>query len=207
MSRYKKDKLIILKKTPYQDENLIVNAFGYELGQISFKVRNSNKITSFKKANLNELNIIEAKLYLSSKYYSLTESKVLNYFNDKLDFKSLIYKDLLCDFLSKNLQDTDHQSFNLVEFINSQKTINFKLYIIFICKFLENHGLISDHEQLPKTLRYYLNSTIQNCLKLQLDKIDSQKSFELLQKILENHLDYKIPKKLVQILEAVNKLN
>lgn len=207
MSRYKKDKLIILKKTPYQDENLIVNAFGYELGQISFKVRNSNKITSFKKANLNELNIIEAKLYLSSKYYSLTESKVLNYFNDKLDFKSLIYKDLLCDFLSKNLQDTDHQSFNLVEFINSQKNINFKLYIIFICKFLENHGLISDHEQLPKTLRYYLNSTIQNCLKLQLDKIDSQKSFELLQKILEKHLDYKIPKKLVQILEAVNKLN
>lgn len=207
MSRYKKDKLIILKKTPYQDENLIVNAFGYELGQISFKVRNSNKITSFKKANLNELNIIDAKLYLNSKYYSLTESKVLNYFNDKLDFKSLIYKDLLCDFLSKNLQDTDHQSFKLLEFINCQKNINYKLYMIFICKFLENHGLISDHEQLPKTLRFYLNSTIQNCIKLQLDKIDSQKSFDILQKILEKHLDYKIPKKLIQILETVNKLN
>lgn len=207
MSRYKKDKLIILQKTPYQDENLIVNAFGFELGQISFKVRNSNKITSFKKATLNELNIIDAKLYLSSKYYSLTESKVCSYFTDKLDFKSLIYKDLLCDFLSKNLQDTDHQSFSLVEFISAQKNINFKLYLIFICKFLENHGLISDHENLPKTLRYYLNSSLLDCCKLQLDKIDSQKSFEILQKILEKHLDYKIPKKLIQILEVVNKSN
>ena len=51
MSKYETDQVIILKKSLYADQHFIVNAYGYKLGNFSFKAPFSRKITSYKTFN------------------------------------------------------------------------------------------------------------------------------------------------------------
>ncbi len=203
MSRYQKDQLLILRKTPYADEHFIVSAYGYRLGEISFKIPFSRKLSSYKPALLNEFNLIEAKLYLGSKYYSLSESQILHIAHPQLDLPSLCFKNLISDFLSKNCKDPQNSIWQLLHYIAHQKQYRSKQVLIFFSKFLEIQGLLCDHPQLPKTLRFYLTqATFSECERLKLDALDSQKSWDILKSILFQQLNYQIPAKLQEVMQS-----
>ena len=208
MSRHETDQVIIMKKSLYADQHFIVNAYGYKLGNFSFKAPFSRKITSYKTAHLNELNITNIQLYKSSKYYNFQTAQKTLFAHTQLDLISLTIKDLICDFLWKNLADIDTNLWSLFYYINASQEFKTKQALIFFSKFLQIQGLISDHPKLPKTLRYYLHCKEYKQAELLKTNIhDSKISWIIIQTLLENQLNYQIPKNLKKMIQQLKIFN
>ena len=205
MNKFEQDQIIILKKTEYSEQHYIVNAYGYKLRNFSFKAPYSRKITSYKMAHLNELNITQGQFYLGSKYYSLQNSQNTKFASIKLDLLGLSIKDLICHFLWKNLPEADPTLWKLLNYLNQAQNYNGKQLLIFMSKFLQQQGLLTDHPKLPKTIRFYLhNDNYEFNEKLKLNSEDCKKSWEILQNIAINQLNYQVPKNIKNILAGLN---
>lgn len=171
-----KDQLIILRKFPINESDLLVVAFGRTHGKILIKVKGEKKIKSQFKGKMNIFNILNANIYDSGRSFTLTEAQLVKPGPDGTDLLNFQIIQQISKILNQILQDQFPSSniFQLVSEIIQNPHPN--LLEIFIIKLLHTEGYITPiqpPEKIPegKTLYFYVdkNGSISSTFDTQID--------------------------------------
>lgn len=171
-----KDQLIILRKFPINESDLLVVAFGRQHGKILIKVKGEKKIKSQFKGKMNIFNILNANIYDSGRSFTLTEAQLVQAGPDGTDLHFFQISQQISKILNQILQD-QFPSSNIFQLVSEAiQNPHPNLLEIFLIKLLHIEGYISPvipPDKLPegKTLYFYIdkNGSINSTLDTQID--------------------------------------
>lgn len=177
------DELIILRKFPINESDLLIVAFGKKLGKILIKAKGEKKIKSQFKGKVNIFNLLNATIYDSGRSFTLTEANLIQAGPDGSNLQKFQISQQIAKILNQIIPDQhpNHQMFQLISnIIQTQQTDQDQsnLFEIFILKLLYLEGYItpvSPPEKIPegKELYFYVdnNGSINSTLD---PRVDSQ---------------------------------
>jgi DNA repair protein RecO len=171
-----KDQLIILRKFPINESDLLVVAFGRQHGKILIKVKGEKKIHSQFKGKMNIFNILNANIYDSGRSFTLTEAQLVKPGPDGTNLEYFQISQQISKILNQILQD-QFPSSNIFQLVSETiQNPHQNLLEIFIIKLLHIEGYISPispPEKIPegKTLFFYVdkNGSINSTIDSQVD--------------------------------------
>jgi len=105
--KHLKDELIILKRFPVNENDLLISAYGKTLGRISIKAKGSKKITSKFTGRLEPLSQITSEIYFSGKSYTLTNAEILNKAPMSPNLKCFEATQEICTILNQTLANEE----------------------------------------------------------------------------------------------------
>jgi DNA repair protein RecO len=175
------DQLIILRKFPINESDMLIVAFGKKLGKILIKAKGEKKIKSQFKGKINVFNLLKTTIYDSGRSFTLTEANLIHPGPDGSNLESFQISQQISKILNQILPDQhpNNQLFQLITNIiqTQQSQINqSNLFEIFILKLLFIEGYITPvipPEKIPegKELYFYIdtNGSINSTLDPKVD--------------------------------------
>ena len=147
MQRFINDEIVILRKFPINESDLLLVVLSKHHGKLLLKVKGERKINSQFKGKINIFNHLSTQIYNSSRTLTLTEANLLNCGPDGTNLKSFSQSQDICKIINSILPDNTPtpEIFDLlvevIQNINSQDTDQIHMY--FLTKFLQIEGYLS----------------------------------------------------------------
>jgi DNA repair protein RecO len=198
-----KDELIILKRFPINESDLLIIAFGKHCGKITLKAKGSKKINSKFTGKLEPLSLINAEIYFSGKSFTLTNA--INLCDPPLaeNIETFNTSQKICSVLVRTLpnEEAHIELFNelkeIIQILISQKkssealTIFYALYIKLTGHLAESTNT-EENKNLSKNaikvIKFYSMSRPNQSIKLILPIETQNEVNNHLENILENSL-------------------
>ena len=199
--KHVKDELIILKRFPVNENDLLIFAFGKHSGKITLKAKGSKKLNSKFTGKLEPMCVINAEIYFSGKSYTLTNASSLidPPIAENLDTFNTSQK--ICKILINTLpNDEAHIAlFNylkeLSQLLCEQKKCE-EILTIFYIKYIELTGHLpevtnsNEFKNLStdaiKVIKFFSNSRPHDSLKLILPQTTRNELNTHLESMIEN---------------------
>ncbi len=170
------DQLIILRKFPINESDLLIVVFGKQLGKILIKAKGERKTKSQFKGKINIFNHLNATIYDSGRSFTLTEANLITPGPDGTNLFQFQSFQQISKILNQILQD-QHPQPQIFELLTQLTQLESEqLLEIFIIKllYLEGHIYpVQPPEKIPegKSLYFYIdkNGSINSTLDTQVD--------------------------------------
>lgn len=117
INKFFKDELLILKKFPINENDLLVNAYGKFSGKIQLKAKGAKKIRSKFTGRLEPFQMIEAEIYNSGKSLTITQANLKREFlNIPFTLENFLLQQKICLLINKIVQynEQSNQLFQLL---------------------------------------------------------------------------------------------
>lgn len=147
MQKFIQDQLIILRKFPINESDLLIVGLTKTHGKILVKVKGEKKLNSQFKGKINIFNLLSVQIYDSGKSLTLTEANLIATGPDGTDLSAFHFTQEICKLLNSLLPDSSPTP-DIFDFIASIiKSINTcpcnNLIYFFITNFLHLEGYLS----------------------------------------------------------------
>jgi DNA repair protein RecO len=176
-----KDELLILRRFAVNENDLLISAFGKNLGKINLKAKGSKRINSQFTGKLEPLSIIKTEIYFSGKSYTLTNATSLINPPIDQDLKTFATSQKICGMLLRTLPNEEPNQ-ALFEYIKelipllSNNTKGEELLTIFYIKYMDITGHLPNtqfHDELKnlsqeaiKVIKFYSQTRPNDSIKL-----------------------------------------